>query len=68
MNGLLLRSEPSRTLLSMIGGVGGMVPLSSVMLTLRVGMVFECEFRKLVKCIKFFFGMKVYLRILWHEA
>ena len=50
------------------GGWGEGLPLSSVMLTLRVGMVFECRFWKLVKGVKFFFGMKVYLRILWHET
>ena len=59
MNGLLHRSEQSRTLLSMIGGVGVGLPLSSVMLTLMVGMVFEWKFLKLVKRVKFFFGMKV---------
>ena len=68
MKDFLHRSEQSRPLLSLVGGVGVGLPLSSVMLTLRVGMVFEWEFRKLVKGVKFFFGMKVYLRILWHET
>lgn len=40
----LHRSEPSRTLLSMVGEWGVGFPLSSVMLTLRVGMFFEWEF------------------------
>ena len=63
------RPDRQRLLLSLVAGWGEVwVPLSSVMLTLRVGMVFEWEFQKLVKGVKFFFGMKVCLRILWHET